>query len=70
MKRARKKKLVNLNMLLNGRNDVINFIEGYSSMILEAKKRAAEEETEQGRTGRKIITPKQMLQILLIALAQ
>ena len=45
MKRARKKKLVNLNMLLNGRNDVINFIEGYSSMILEAKKRAAEEET-------------------------
>ena len=54
MKRARKKKLVNLNMLLNGRNDVINFIEGYSSMILEAK----------------IITPKQMLQILLIALAQ
>ena len=70
MKRARKKKLVNLNMLLNGRNDVINFIEGYSSMILEAKKRAAEEETEQSRTGRKIITPKQMLQILLIALAQ
>ena len=70
MKRARKKKLVNLNMLLNGRNDVINFIEGYSSMILEAKKRAAEGETEQGRTGRKIITPKQMLQILLIALAQ
>ena len=39
-------------------------------MILEAKKRAAEEETEQSRTGRKIITPKQMLQILLIALAQ
>ena len=29
----------NLNMLFNGRNYAINFIEGYGSMILEAKKK-------------------------------
>ena len=29
----------NLNMLFNGRNDAITFIEGYGSMILEAKKK-------------------------------
>ena len=33
------KTLKNLNMPFNGRNDAINFIEGYSSMILGAKKR-------------------------------
>ena len=48
-------------MLFNGRNDAINFIEGYGSMILEAKKRDAKEQTEQDRTGFKILTPKQML---------
>ena len=36
------KTLANLNMLFNGRNDAINFIEGYGSMILEAKRKAAE----------------------------
>ena len=39
-------------------------------MILEAKKRAAEKQKEQEGTGLKILTPKQMLQRLLIALAQ
>ena len=39
-------------------------------MILEAKKRAAEEQKEQEGTGLKILTPKQMLQRLPIALAQ
>ena len=34
--------LANLNMLFNGRNEAINFINGYGSMILEAKKKAAE----------------------------
>ena len=29
----------NINRLFNGRNDAIKFIEGYSSMILEAKKK-------------------------------
>ena len=62
------KTLANINMLFNGRNDAIKFIEGYSSMILEAKKIAAEEPTT--GTGLKILTLKQLLQRLPIALAQ
>ena len=34
-------------MLFNGRNDAINFIEDYGSMILQAEESAAEEQTEQ-----------------------
>ena len=60
----KKKTLANINILLNDRNNVIKFIENYSSMILEAKRLA-----KQG-TGLKILTPKQMLQRLPIALAQ
>ena len=37
------KTLKNLNILFNGRNDTINFIAGYGSIILEAKRKAAEE---------------------------
>ena len=48
-------------MLFNGSNEAISFIDGYGSIILKAKKMTAEEETEQGRTGLKILTPKQML---------
>ena len=36
--KEQEKTLSNINMLFNGRNDAIKFIEGYSSMILEAKK--------------------------------
>ena len=54
-------------MLFNERNDAINFIEGYGSMILEAKKRTSEEQTKQDGTELKILTPKQMLQRLPIA---
>ena len=57
-------------MLFNGNNDAINFVERYGSMILEGKKWAAEEQTEQDGTGLKILTRKQMLQRLPIALAQ
>ena len=57
-------------MLFNGRNDVINFIEGYGSMILEPRKKAAEEEEEEEGRGLKMLTLKQMLQSLPIALAQ
>ena len=57
-------------MLFNRRNNAINFIESYGSMILEAKKKAAEELTEQEGIGLKILTPKQMLQRLPVALAQ
>ena len=48
------------------RNSGIKFIEDYSSMILEAKKLAKEQEG----TGRKILTPNQMLKRLPKALAQ
>ena len=33
-------------MIFNGRNEVINFINGYGSVILEAKKMASEEQIE------------------------
>ena len=33
-------------MLFNGRNDAIEFVDDYDSMILEAKRKAVEEETE------------------------
>ena len=57
-------------MLSNGRNDATNCIEDYGSMILEAKTKAAEELKEQDGTELKILTPKQLLQRLPIALAQ
>ena len=51
-------------MLFNGRNDAIKFVEDYGLMILEAKRKATE------GTGLKILTSKQMLQRLPIALAE
>ena len=57
-------------MLFNGRNDAINFIEGYGSTILEAKRKAGQKLKEQEGTGLKIFIPKQMLQRLLMALVQ
>ena len=69
--KSEKKTLNNLNILFNGRNDtIIFFFEDYGSMILEAIKQAAEEIKEQDGTGLKILTPKQMLQRLPIALSQ
>ena len=44
-------------MLFNGRNNAIKFVDGYSSMIHDAKRKA-------------ILTPKQMPQILSIAFVQ
>ena len=64
------KTIKNLNMLFNGRNDVINFIEVYKSMVLETKRKAAEELKKQEGIGLKILTPTQMLQRLPITLAQ
>ena len=54
----------NINILFNGRNDAIKVVENYGSMILEVKRKATE-----GK-GLKILTPKQMLQRLPIALTQ
>ena len=51
-------------MLYKARNSVIDFFHDYSSVVSEAKLKATKE------TGRKILTPKQMLQRLPIATAQ
>ena len=61
-----KRTLANINILFNARDNAIKFYEDYSSMILEAKKLAREQEGE----GLKILTPNQMLKRLPIALAQ
>ena len=51
-------------MLYKARNEAIKFYDDYSSMISEAKNKATK------GTGLEILTPKQMLQRLPIALAQ
>ena len=51
-------------MLYKARNKAIEFYDDYSSMMSEAKYRATK------GTGFKILTPKQMLQRLPIALTQ
>ena len=62
-----KKVLANANILFNGRNSAIKFIEDYGSVIFEAKRLAKKE--QEGK-GLKILTPNQMLKRLPIALAQ
>ena len=51
-------------MLFNEINNAVKFAKDYSSINLEAKREVIEQ------TGLKIVTPKQILQILPIALAQ
>ena len=51
-------------MLYKARNNVIEFFDDYSSIVSEVKLKANKV------TGLKIITPKQMLQRLRIAIAQ
>ena len=58
--------LANINIHYNARDSAIKFIEDYSSVSLEAKKLAKEQEG----TGLKILTPNQILKRLPIALAQ
>ena len=36
--KEQQKTLANINMLFNGRNEAINFIDDYGSLILQAKK--------------------------------
>ena len=59
-----KKTLANINIIFNATNNTIIFIEDYGSMILEARRIAKQ------RTGLKILTPKQILQVLPTALAE
>ena len=51
-------------MLYKARNEVVKISDDYSLMISEAKNKAFK------GTGLKMLTPKQMLQRLLIALAR
>ena len=59
-----KNTLFNVEMLYKARNEAIKFYDDYSLMMSEAKTKATK------GTGLKILTPKQMLQRLPIALAQ
>ena len=47
--------MANINKLFNGRNDAIKFVDDYRPMILEAKRKASEEEpkTEPSKTKTK-----------------
>ena len=58
----------NLEKFYNFREEVINFFRDYIEMLSDAKYDAKQNETK--GTGLKILTPKQMLQRLPIALAQ
>ena len=60
--------MAKVNTIFIGRNDAIKFVNDYDSMILEAKRKAAEKLTK--IKGLKMLTPKQMLQRIPITLAQ
>ena len=62
--KAQKNTLYNIEMLYKARNEAIKFYDDYSLIMSEAKYRATK-----GK-GLKVLTPKQMLQRLPIALAQ
>ena len=47
-----------------------NFFRDYTKLFFDASYEAKQNETEKGGTGLKILTPKQMLQRLPIALTQ
>ena len=58
----------NLNKFYNSREEVINLFRDFTEMLSDAKYEAKQNETK--RTRLKILTPKQMLERLPIALAQ
>ena len=63
---SQERTLANINILFNARDNAIKYIEDYSSMILEARKLAREQEG----TGLKMLSSNQMLKRLPIALTQ
>ena len=58
----------NLNKFYDSQEEVLNFFKDYTKMFFDASHEAKQNETT--GTGLKILTPKQMLQRLPIALAQ
>ena len=63
-----KETINNLEKFYNSREEVINFFRDYIEMLSDANYDSKQNETK--GTGLKILTPKQMLQRLPIALAQ
>ena len=57
-----------INNFVKSREEIINFFRDYIEMLSDASYDAKQNETK--GTGLKILTPKQMLQTLTIALAQ
>ena len=68
LKNQKNKKTQNTILKYSIRKEAVKFYDDYSLMMSEAKSKAKQNETK--GTGLKILTPKQMLQRLLIALAQ
>ena len=64
----KEKVINNLDKFYHSKEDVINFFKDYTKMFFDASYEAKENETT--GTGLKILTPKQVLQRLPIALAQ
>ena len=65
--KEQKNALYNIEILYQARNETIKFYDDYSLMVSEAKNQAKNQTTG---TGLIILTPKQLLQRLPIALAQ
>ena len=66
--KEQKNTIYNIETLYKARNEAIKFYDDYSLMMSEVKTKAKQNETK--GTGLKMLTPKQMLQRLPIALAQ
>ena len=62
--------ITNLEKFYHSREEVNIILEDNTKMMLDAGYNAKQNKTEQDRTGLKILTPKQLLQRLPIALAQ
>ena len=71
-KRSKEQKhsMYNMEMLYKARNENIKCYDDHSSLVSEAKSKAKQHETEQRAAGLKILTPKQLIQWLPIALSQ
>ena len=70
--KEQKNALHNIEMIYKGRNEAIKFCDDYSLMASEVKNKSKNEGKNQTMEGKglRILTPKQMLQRLPIALAQ
>ena len=69
VKIGRKEKVItNLENFYKSREEVFNFFRDYTKMMIDSNYKAKQDKTSQ--TGLKILTPKQLLQRLPIALAQ